>query len=117
MLRHAIKDKARYTPAVHRQYVEALPDATARHATWVYAREVIGSSDWYDALWGRRERLTGRPALLVWGTDDPAFGGVLPRWQALFPGAEVIEFAGVGHAPPEERGPESATAIARFLGG
>ena len=111
----AIRDRARYTPAVHRHYARALATAAARRAAWEYARELLGSSDWYDGLWRQRERLRRIPALLVWGMADPAFGRFLPRWRAAFEDAEVLELPGAGHAPPEERAPELLPALRRFL--
>jgi len=112
--RRAVRD-ARYTPAVHAHYAKALGDRGARHASWVYARELLGSSAWFDGLWQRRERIAAIPALLVWGAKDPAFATALPRWRALFSDAEVVEWADVGHAPQEVRGPESAALVRRFL--
>jgi haloalkane dehalogenase len=112
--RQALRD-ARYTSAVHAQYTAAVRDPAARHATWIYARELLGSSAWFDALWQRRDRIARTPALLVWGSKDPAFATALPRWRALFGDADVVEWADVGHAPPEVRGPESAVLVRRFL--
>jgi haloalkane dehalogenase len=113
--RRAIGDRTRYTRAIHRHYAGPLATPADRHATWVYARELLGAGDWYQSLWRRRERLASIPALLVWGAADPAFGRFLGRWRQALPHAEIVEMAGVGHAPPEERGPESAAAVARFL--
>lgn len=115
VFRHAVADKTRYTRAVHAQYAAPLRDPAARHATWIYLRELLGSSDWYAGQWARRERLAAIPALLVWGLKDPAFGKWLPRWRTVFRRAEVVAWDDVGHAPPEERGPESAAHVARFL--
>jgi len=112
--RQAVRD-AQYTPALHAQYTAALRDPAARHASWIYARELLGSSAWFDALWRRRERIASIPALLVWGMKDPAFAGALPRWRALFPQAEVVEWPDVGHAPPEVRGAQAAARVRRFL--
>jgi len=112
--RHAVRDR-RYTRAVHRQYAAPLAEPAARHATWIYARELLGSSDWYASLWARRERLARIPALLAWGARDPAFGACLPRWRSLFYRAEVLERADAGHAPQETRGPEVAPVVSRFL--
>jgi haloalkane dehalogenase len=112
--RQALRD-AQYTPALHAQYTAALRDPAARHASWIYARELLGSSAWFDALWQRRERLAAIPALLVWGMKDPAFAGALPRWRALFTHAEVVEWPDVGHAPPEVRGAQAAARVRRFL--
>jgi pimeloyl-ACP methyl ester carboxylesterase len=111
MLRHAVADKTRYTRAVERHYLRALDG----HATWVYARELLGSSAWYDGLWQRRERLARIPALLAWGLKDPAFGAYLPRWRGVFQRAEVLPLADCGHAPPEERAPEVLPVLERFL--
>jgi haloalkane dehalogenase len=110
MLRHAIADRRRYSRETERHYLKALDG----YATWVYAREVLGSSAWYDGLWRRRDRIARIPALLIWGTKDPAFGRYLSRWRELFEHAEVVELD-CGHAPPEERAPESLGHLARFL--
>lgn len=111
----AIRDRGRYTPAVHRHYARPLGTPAARRATWEYARELLGSSDWYEGLWRQRERLRRIPALLVWGLADPAFGRFLPRWRAVFDDAEVLELPDAGHAPPEERAPELLPTLRRFL--
>ena len=113
--RSAIADRTRYTRAVHAHYRAPMATAAARRATAVYARELLGSSAWYERLWGRRDRIADIPALLVWGMKDPAFASALPRWRSVFTHAEVVELADVGHAPPEERGPEVAATVARFL--
>ena len=112
--RHAVRDE-RYTRAVHRHYAAAVTERAARHATWIYARELLGSSGWYDALWARRERLAGIPALLVWGLRDPAFATCLPRWRSVFRDVHVVELADAGHAPQETHGPMLAPVLAGFL--
>lgn len=112
--RQAVRD-ARYTPAVHAQYTAALRDPAARHATWIYARELLRSSAWFDRVWRRRDRIARIPALLVWGMKDPAFATALPRWRTVFSDAQVVEWPDVGHAPQEVRGPESAALIRSFL--
>jgi haloalkane dehalogenase len=111
MLRYAVADRRRYTRAVERQYLAALDG----HATWVYAREILGSSAWYDGLWRRRDWIARTPAILIWGMRDPAFARYLPRWREVFEQAEVVQLADCGHAPPEERAPESLPFLRRFL--
>jgi len=112
--RHAVSDGG-YARAAHRQYAAPFADRRARHATWIYARAVIGESAWYDGLWQRRAALAGMPALLVWGLKDPAFGGCLPRWRTVFERAEVVELPDAGHAPQETRHAEVVPHVARFL--
>jgi len=111
MLRHAIADHRRYTRGIEHHYLKALDG----YATWVYAREVLGSSAWYDGLWQQRDRIARIPALLIWGMKDPAFGRYLPRWRGVFERAEVVELPDCGHAPPEERAPEALKRLAPFL--
>jgi haloalkane dehalogenase len=112
--RHAVRDP-RYTPAIHAQYTAAVRDPAARHVTWIYARELLASSAWFDALWQRRERIARIPTLLLWGSKDPASATALPRWRTVFADAEVVEWPDVRHAPPEVRGSEAAARIRRFL--
>jgi len=111
MLRHAIADRRRYTRDVERHYLRPLDG----HATWIYARELLGSSPWFDELWRRRDRIAQTPTLLIWGMRDPAFARYLPRWRGVFERVQVIELADCGHAPPEERAPELMPILARFL--
>jgi len=111
MLRHAIADRRRYTRAIERHYLRPLDG----HATWVYARELLGSSAWFDGLWRRRERLAQIPTLILWGMRDPAFGRYLGRWREVFERAAVVELPDCGHAPPEERAPEVLLILVPFL--
>ena len=112
--RHAVKDRRRYTSEVHRQYAMAAASPGARRATLCTARELLGSSEWYDSLWRRRDRLTPIPALLVWGMKDPVFAEYLPRWRSVFGRCDVVELD-CGHAPPEERAPEILPTLRAFL--
>ena len=109
-------DRARLTPAVHRQYLAPFPDAASRRPLWALARALLGSSAWYDGLWQRRERLRGRPALLLWGMRDPGFGGAyLARWRETLPEAAVVELRGAGHFVQEEAAAEVAAHVEGFL--
>jgi len=111
MLRHAVADRRRYTREVERHYLRALDG----HATWIYVRELLGSGAWFDSLWARRDRIARIPTILIWGMKDPAFARYLPRWRQVFEQAEVVQLADCGHAPPEERAPESLLFLTRFL--
>jgi haloalkane dehalogenase len=112
----ATGDRRQLTPRIHRQYLQALPTAQARHSTWVLAREVLGSSTWYDSLWQQRARIQGLPTLILWGMKDFAFRPKeLARWQALFPSGKVQTFANMGHFVPEELGPQLCPLIGEFI--
>jgi haloalkane dehalogenase len=66
-------------------------------------------------LWERRAALADLPALIVWGTKDPAFlHRYLARWREALPRAAVLELP-VGHWPQEEAPEEVARAVGEFL--
>ena len=109
-------NKEKLSKAVHRQYIDAFPRPRDRHAPWVLARELIGSSEWYEELWDRRDRLRDKPTLILWGMKDPAFNpAALDRWLELFPHARVVRFPEAGHFVQEEEGDAPVSQVAAFL--
>jgi pimeloyl-ACP methyl ester carboxylesterase len=114
----AFGDKGKLTKQVHRHYIAAFPSPAERQGAWTSAKELIGSSDWYKSLWQRRERIAGKPALLLWGMRDPAFkADALARWKETLRSAEVVEFAEAGHFVQEEAPQEAVREIRAFLSG
>jgi haloalkane dehalogenase len=109
-------DRTRLDSKTHQQYLAPFPTPASRVPLWVLARELLGSSAWYDGLWRRRERLRGKPALLLWGARDPAFGpAYLARWREALPGAAVVELPDAGHFVQEEAAADVASRVAEFL--
>lgn len=101
---------------------KARSNATAKASPFsnrigiVTARELIGSSEWYRSLWERRDRIAGKPALVLWGMKDPAFGpDFLRRWKETLTNARVVELAGSGHFVPEEEPERVASEAKDFL--
>lgn len=105
------------SPAWLPPYQQALDTPERRHACWMFARSLLRETAWLRALWTRRWRLQGIPALLYWGMADPAFGreDTLERWLSLFPDAVVHRDRDTGHYVPEERGRSLVTPIRDFL--
>jgi len=61
-------------------------------------------------------KLSSMPALLMWGTKDPAVHfSSMQRLARYFPGAEKVVFEGVGHLPYEECAEEFNRAVIGFL--
>ena len=108
-------DRGTLSREIRRHYTGVFPRSADRRAPWILARELIGSSDWFDALWQRRERIAGKPALLLWGMKDPTFGmRELNRWRQVLVDAQVIELSNVGHFVPDEA-PAAAEDVQSFL--
>lgn len=116
IMKRAFGDPARLPPGVHAQYLAPFPDPASRAATWAYARALLGSREWFDRLWKRRERLRDLPVLILWGMKDPALGEpALVRLQSAFARPEVVRLPDVGHFPPEEAPDRLAMLIGGFL--
>lgn len=118
LVKAAFGDKRKLTRDVHRHYVEAFPTAEDRRGPWVLAGELIASSDWYEALWQRRDRFVDKPALVLWGMKDPAFGGAaLERWKAVLTNARVVAYPEAGHFVQEEAPEDAVREVRAFLSG
>lgn len=116
LLKAAWGDRTPLTDEVHRHYTNPFPTSADRTAPWVLARELIGSSEWYDSLWRRRSEITQLPTLLVWGLADPAFGeSSLERWEEALSNATVRRLPGIGHFVPDEASARVTAEMADFL--
>ena len=114
----AYADKSKLTPAIQKQYHAPFPDADSRGLVlWALAHALLGSIAHYQSLWENRARLGSLPALIIWGTKDPAFKPYqLERWKLVLPHARVVELP-VGHWPQEEAPREVVEAIGAFVDG
>jgi len=97
-------DRKRLTPEIHRRYLDVFRDKDARvRVLHALARALLGSRDFYASLWAQRDRLTGRPAVIIWGMKDTAFEPrLLTKWRTALPAARVVELSDAGHWPHEE---------------
>ncbi len=116
LLKAAFGDKRKLTPEIHRHYIEAFPTPAERHGPWVLARELVGSSEFYESLRRRSWKIADHPALLLWGMKDPAFGpSALERWRSLLTNARAVEVAEAGHFVQEEAPGTALREIRAFL--
>lgn len=101
---------------LHQQYLKPFPDAASRLAITAFARELLGSSDWYKSLWQERDRIRDIPALLLWGMKDPIFKQKhLARWQSLFSNSKTVTFPAAGHFLQEEGEAFLLNSLQEFL--
>jgi haloalkane dehalogenase len=113
----AFANKRALTPEIHRQYLAPFPDAESRgRVLHAFARALLGSSDFYRRIADRLHTLRNRPALIIWGTSDPAFRvNQLERWMSVLPQARVVRLP-AGHWPQEEFPDAVSDALHTFLG-
>ncbi|MCB9450878.1 MAG: alpha/beta fold hydrolase [Anaerolineaceae bacterium] len=112
----AYGDRAKLTPEILRHYRAPLPTGDSRKGSWIFPREIIGSSDWLASLWAKHENITDKPTLLAWGMKDIAFReDILNRWQEYIPHAQVKRFEDAGHYVQDEAGEALVPLIVDFL--
>ncbi len=116
IVRSVFGDKKKLTPQIHKHYLMPLNDPGERKGSWVFPKEIIGSSDWLQSLWDKRYILNDKNILIAWGMKDIAFGKKeLNRWTGSFSQAKVIRFPGSGHFVAEENPDELIAAIREFI--
>ncbi|MFB6257918.1 MAG: alpha/beta fold hydrolase [Flavobacteriales bacterium] len=83
---------------------------------WEFAREILASKKWLEALWEKRQKLCEKPTLILKGKKDLAFGKrTLRKWERGFPWATVRELPDAGHFPQEEKGEGIGRRIRAFM--
>lgn len=103
--------------AVMRHYRRPLPDGAARRPTWVFPRELLTAKRFLAEVEAGLAGLADRPALLAWGTRDPAFGAKQRhRFERAFPRARSVLLHGASHFIQEDAPGQLAEAITAWSG-
>jgi haloalkane dehalogenase len=118
LMKKAMGDKKMLPTNIHQQYLHTLPTPEARKGTLVFARDLIGSSEWYKQLWRQREAIKDIPTLILWGMQDPFMKkDALENWLGVFSDYQMVRYADAGHFVQEERGTDMCPLIEGFLTG
>ena len=116
VVKAAFGDKKKLTKEVHSHYLKPLENRNERKGSWVFPREIIGSSDWLASLWENGDVLKDKRVLLAWGNKDIAFREKeLRRFIELFPDARVVRYPDAGHYIAEEKPNELSQEIRGLL--
>lgn len=96
-------------------YRNPFPTPDSRQGTWIFPREIRGSTRWLEDMERRLDSLRGRPVELVWGRRDPAFGRSRypERWRRLLPEAALEWVDDASHYLPEDRPDRLSAAVRR----
>jgi pimeloyl-ACP methyl ester carboxylesterase len=109
-------DKSRLSKAVHRQYTRPFGNAGERMGTLGFARSLLHDQPWFESIWSRREAISRKPALFLWGMKDkfmpPKY---LQKFESAFPDHRTVRFENAGHFPQEECREEVVAAVRDFL--
>ncbi len=115
IMKKAYGDKSKLTKEIHSHYLEPLNRPGKRKGCWVFPKEIIGSNEWLKMLWSQKDKITNKPALILWGKKDIAFRkNDLEKWQSFLINHTSITLEKVGHYVQEELGQELCTYIYDF---
>jgi haloalkane dehalogenase len=116
ILKGSFADKSKLPDQIQQHYTKVFPTPESRMAMLTYARALLDSGDWYDALWQDRQRIRDIPTLFIWGMKDIAFKpSALRRLESVFTAYTTLELDNCGHFPHEECSEQVNEAVRTFL--
>jgi haloalkane dehalogenase len=93
-------------------YRGPFPTPASRRPIAVFPAEILASRPFLADVERRLPELRDRPALILWPTNDVAFGDrERRRWEELFPNHRTVSLEGVGHYIQEDAADEIVAAI------
>lgn len=99
-----------------RQYTKPFANKKQRNGTLAFARSLVNDQDWFQKLWETKTVVSSKPALFVWGMNDPIIkANYLEKFVSGFPNAQVVKLETCGHFPQEELPDIVAKSIRDFL--
>ena len=96
-------------------YFAPWRDPARRAPAAIGPKQLIAASDYLKEVEANLPKIADRPALIVWGTKDFAFGeGERKRFEATFPNHRTILFDNASHFLQEDVGERIAEAFKSF---
>lgn len=99
-----------------KQFTKPFANSKERNGPLAFAKSLLNDQEWFGELWEKREAISHKPTLLIWGMKDAVIKPhYLDRFIAGFPSSIVLKLPGTGHFPQEESPDEVAAAIEKFM--
>ncbi|GAB4032289.1 alpha/beta fold hydrolase [Spirosoma gilvum] len=99
-----------------RQYTRPFANKAQRNGPLAFAKSLLTDQDWFEELWSRRQAISSKPTLFIWGMKDPVIKPQnLTKFMSGFPNSTKIELETSGHFPQEEQPLPVANSILDFL--
>jgi haloalkane dehalogenase len=103
VVKKAVANKSNFSMKIHKHYYKHMETPKQRKGSYVFPKQIIGSSEWLNELWSKREVLKNIPTTIIWGMKDIAFKEKeLLKWISNLNEPKVIKLENVGHYPQEE---------------
>jgi haloalkane dehalogenase len=102
--------------SLHQHYIKPLEKPSERKGCWIFPKRIIGSTNWLDELWSKKDEIKNISSLILWGKKDIAFREKeLRKWMTFLNDAETHKFENIGHFVPEELKESDYPIIDEFL--
>lgn len=99
-----------------KQYTKPFSDKTERNGALEFARSVLNDQDWFEQCWNKRQAISNKPTLFIWGMKDPVIKPhYLAKFQIGFTNSTTIKLETSGHFPQEEQAETVTNVILDFL--
>ena len=99
-----------------KQYTKPFADKTQRNGTLAFIKSLLNDQDWFEQLWSKRQTISDKPTLFVWGMKDPVIKPhYLDKFVSGFTNSRTIRLETSGHFPQEEQAEAVTKSIFAFL--
>jgi pimeloyl-ACP methyl ester carboxylesterase len=99
-----------------KQYTRPFAGKTQRNGTLAFAKSLLNDQDWFEELWNKRNSISTKPTLFIWGMKDPVIKAhYLNKFISGFTNSKAIRLEKSGHFPQEEQPEIVLKSILDFL--
>ena len=93
-------------------YRAPFPTPTSRIPTYIFPKAILDSREFLTEVHRGMGKLADKPALIVWGSGDPAFGEKERQlFEEHFPHHHTVILEGAGHFIQEDAAAQIVEAL------
>ena len=99
-----------------KQYTKPFANKAQRNGTLAFAKSLLNDQEWFEEIWNRKQSISSKPILLIWGMKDPVIKPhYLDKFLNGFTNSKAIKLETIGHFPQEEQPDQVASEIKNLL--
>lgn len=104
------------SPQLLKQYTKPFAKKTQRNGALAFAKSLLNDQEWFEELWAKRQAISNKPTLFVWGMKDPFIKAhYLEKFESSFVNSSTLKLEASGHFPQEEEPNKLIRAMLDFL--